>query len=263
MRARRETVSRTMGVLRKLRPEELERRQEELAQVATQLQRSNSCEACGSSAPHSPESAAAAIRRHADAGRGWAQYMLGDKYQSGVGVDQSLEMGYSWLVKAAAQKRPHPNAAYALGRCRRGGIGVRADAAAALAWLRPIAEAGHAGAMHQMGQIYQHGWGVNPSAEGAVSWWLRGAEEGSRECQSDLGCCYERGAGVPREEAQARRWFAAAAEQGDPKAQFNLGGMLYRDGSADAVRQAIELCRKAAAQDDQDAIRMLKELGIS
>ena len=140
---------------------------------------------------------------------------------------------------------------------------MRADAAAALAWLRPIAEAGHAGAMHQMGQIYQHGWGVNPSAEGAVSWWLRGAEEGSRECQSDLGCCYERGAGVPREEAQARRWFAAAAEQGDPKAQFNLGGMLYRDGSADAVRQAIELCRKAAAQDDQDAIRMLKELGIS
>ena len=233
-------------------------------ELLAELERSDQCDLCRAAAPHSPEAAAAAVRHHAEAGKAWAQYMLGNKYQSGSGVPKDHACAFEWFHKAATSPTPPPNAAQALGSAYLAGAGVHADYAEALRWLRPAAVAGHATAMHNLGRMYADGLGVRQSPEEAAKWWLRGAEAGSHNCQSDLGCCYENGDGVPQSDVHARQWFLAAAEQGNATAQFNYGGILFRTGQAtgqpELLREAVEWCRKSAASGYADAVQMLRQL---
>ena len=233
-------------------------------ELLEELERSDKCDLCRAAAPHSPEASCEAVRRHAEAGRSWAMYMLGNKYQTGAGVRADQRLAFEWFQRAATHPQPHPNASQALGSVYLAGAGVRADPKEALRWLLPAAEAGHATAMHNLGQMYSEGLGVRRDAKEAARWWLRGAEAGSHQCQSDLGCCYENGEGVARSDAEASRWFLAAAEQGNATAQFNVGGALFRQGQAqgrpELCREAVTWCRKSAAQGNSDAMQMLRQL---
>ena len=233
-------------------------------ELLEKLERSDRCDLCRAAAPHSPEASFEAVRRHAEAGRSWAMYMLGNKYQAGTGVPKNDALAFEWFRRAATHPAPHPNASQALGSVYLAGAGVRADPKEARRWLLPAAEAGHATAMHNLGQMYAGGLGVRRDAKEAARWWLRGAEAGSHQCQSDLGCCYENGEGVGRCDAEARRWFLAAAEQGNATAQFNVGGVLFRQGQAEGrpelCREAVTWCRKSAAQGNGDAVQMLRQL---
>ena len=259
---RRDELSRRLAELKRQPRESVDRAAAK--ELLEELERSDRCDLCRAQAPHSPEASFEAVRRHAEAGRPWAMYMLGNKYQTGAGVGTDHRKAYEWFQKAAIHPRPHPNAAQALGSVYLAGAGVRADYAEALRWLRPAADAGHATAMHNLGQMYSEGLGVRRSAQEAARWWLRGAEEGSHQCQSDLGCCYEHGEGVRQSDAEAQRWFTAAAEQGNATAMYNLGGVLFRNGQAqgrpELLREAVEWCRKAAAGGNADAVAMLKQL---
>ena len=259
---RREELGRRMNELKKQPLESVDR--EAAKQLVEELERTDKCDLCRAPAPHSPEASFEAVRRHAESGKAWAQYMLGNKYQVGAGVAKSHELAHEWFKRAAAHAEPHPNAAQALGSTYLAGAGVRVDYKEALRWLLPAAEAGHATAMHNLGQMHSQGLGVRRSAAEAVSWWLRGAEAGSHQCQSDLGCCYENGTGVAQSVTEAARWFLAAAEQGNATAQYNYGGLLFRkghaEGSLDLMQQAVEWCRKSATSGNADAINMLKRL---
>ena len=254
---RREDVGRRMAEVRKLKMGQVDRA--EVARILADLEETNKCPVCRGSAPHSPSDSAAAVQRHADAGRPWALYQLATRYRDGVGVKRDPEQARQWLERAAAHPNANPNAAAALGVACLSGLGAPQDVGKALKLLRPAAEAGDAAAMHGLGQMYGEGLGVRRSISDAISWWARGAELGSHECQSDLGCCYEAGTGVVQSEEEARRWFLAAAEQGNPTAMFNLGGALFRSGEK---KGAIEWCQKAARAGNKDAADKLRELGV-
>ena len=261
---RREELSRRVAELRQQPRESID--PHALQELKGELERSDKCDLCRADAPHSPEASFETVRRHAEAGKAWAQYMLGNKYQAGAGTARDLEQAFEWFRRAAAHPQAHPNgcAAQALGSVYLAGAGVPQDYRQALRWLRPAAAAGHPQAMHNLGQMYSEGLGVRRDAKEAARWWLEGAEAGSHQCQSDLGCCYENGEGVAQSDEEARRWFRAAAEQGNATAQFNFGGALFRAGQAqrrpELLREAVEWCRKSAAQGNKDAIGMMKQL---
>ena len=224
----------------------------------------DTCELCHTTAPNTPADKFEAVRRHAEAGEGWALVMLGNKYQSGSGVARNPRLAFECFKRATLHPDPHPSAWQTLGSAYLAGTGVETDYKEAKRWLMPAAEAGHAIAMHNMGQIFSQGLGVRSDQKKAAEWWLRGAQAGSHECQCELGCAYESGEGVSASEAQARRWLLAAAKQGNATAQFKYGGLLFRVGKADGepemLREAVEWCRKSAQGGHVDAMQMLKQV---
>ena len=264
--SRREELSRRVNELRAKPKASVD--PASVQELKWELERSDTCDLCRSPAPHSPEASAAAVRAHAEKGKAWAMYMLGNKYETGSGVPKDHVAAFRWFEKAATHAQPHPNAAQGLGALYLAGAGSSRlfgpNYKQALRWLRPAAEAGHATAMHNLGQMFSEGLGVRRSAEDAAKWWLKGAEAGSHQCQSDIGCCYETGIGVAKSDEEAMRWFLASAEQGNATAQYNLGGVLFRTGQATArpamLREALEWCRKSAAQGNPDAMHMLRQL---
>jgi hypothetical protein len=72
--------------------------------------------------------------------------------------------------------------------------------------------------------------------------------------QRVVGDFYLKGVGVEGSAIEAQRWLAAAAEQGNTAAMVLLGGVILQNPvSADLYPEAVELFRRAAAQDNVDA----------
>ena len=97
----------------------------------------------------------------------------------------------------------------------------------------------------------------------AEAWYRQGAEKGDASAQFKLGLCYALGLGVTKDEAKAFGWFRKAAEQGHARSLYVVG-VSYDDGigvAKDAAR-AIECIKLAAAADEEDAKKWLKDHGI-
>jgi uncharacterized protein len=113
-------------------------------------------------------------RKAADLGNSWAQFLLGEFYSKGNGVDQDDQEAAKWWRKAAEQ--------------------------------------GEKWAQYELGTCYATGRGVPLHDQEAVKWWTKAAEMGSWRACYDLGICYARGKGIPRNKVQAYRWLRIAAE---------------------------------------------------
>lgn len=129
-----------------------------------------------------------------------------------------------------------------------------ANATAAIAKYKPLAERGNAAAQFNMGMIYNEGYGVAADDAAAAVWFRKSAEQGFVRAQSNLGLLYLIGHGVPQDYDQAARWFTKAAQQGDSIAQENLGAMYAKgEGVPRDERLAIEWSQKAADQGNEKA----------
>jgi hypothetical protein len=102
------------------------------------------------------------------------------------------------------------------------GLGRAEDAPLAAVWLRRAAERGHTLAQHNLGNAYAAGRGVEQSDRLAVEWWLKAAAAGDAIPQLRLGEAYEEGRGVARDLAAARRWYGEAARRGNAAGQKAL-----------------------------------------
>ncbi len=104
------------------------------------------------------------------------------------------------------------------------------DFAAAMAFLRPLADEGNAKAQFHLGRMYAFGQGVEQDPREAVAWYRKAAEQGNADAEYVLAVMVEDGAASsPRDAAEARAWLRQAAEQGGFNAQFRLG-MAYAKG---------------------------------
>ncbi|MFN4162914.1 MAG: tetratricopeptide repeat protein, partial [Stenotrophomonas sp.] len=91
-------------------------------------------------------------------------------------------------------------AQWVLGECWSEGLGMdAAEQEQAVAWYRRAAEQGHAGAQRSFGWCNEHGEGVEQNVEQAAAWWRRAAEQGHAGAQHSLGWCYEHGRGVEQD----------------------------------------------------------------
>jgi len=124
------------------------------------------------------------LRRWVEKGKAWAQSMLGDRYNDGVGVEQSYQQAAEFSKLSANQ--------------------------------------GHARAQYNLGILYKNGQGVDQSYERAAEYYEAGARQGHAGAQSNLGLLYLIGQGVEQSNEVARMWLMKAAEQGKEQAVKGL-----------------------------------------
>jgi TPR repeat protein len=91
----------------------------------------------------------------------------------------------------------------------------RADYAAALRLLGPLANQGVASAQGYLGLMYENGRGVPPNYAEAMKWYRLAADQGEVSAQINLGVMYATGRGVPQDYVEALKWFRLAAGQGE------------------------------------------------
>jgi len=144
----------------------------------------NSCPLCRTKYPTSKEETIERLRPWVEKGKAWAQCMLGQKYDNGVGVEQSYQTARELFELSASQ--------------------------------------GWATAQFSLGVLYQEGQGVDQSDERAAEYYEAAATQGYGMAQSNLGFLYVTGNGVEQSNEKARKWWMKAAEQGVDGAIENL-----------------------------------------
>ncbi len=144
--------------------------------------------------------------RAAEAGDARAQYLLGVKHETGIGVTASDRQAAEWFGRAAAQ--------------------------------------GHAEAQFKLAVMYEAGRGVPADLGEAVRLYRAAAESGLAEAQYNLGVAYLNGSGVDRDVAEAFAWIALAADGGAAAAadlRGRLAEVLTGDLEVAANARAVEL----------------------
>lgn len=140
------------------------------------------------------------------------------------------------------------------------GQGVKKDAAEAFAWMKRSAERGYPPGMNDLAIFYERGLGTAPDRTQAETWCRRAADKGHIEASVQYGI-YQREDG---NNGEAMRYFEKAARAGHPDGQVWLASCyLYGIGTKENKEEARTWLEKAAAQHEENAIRLLREeLGI-
>lgn len=146
-------------------------------------------------------------------------------------------------LKAAAEKG-HRKAQYRLGLCYDKGRGVTEDDVLAVKWYSKSAAQEYAKAQYQLGKCYKNGEGVEKDRKKAVQLFAKAARQDNAEAQLALGKSYMKGKGVEADPKKAKSWLTKAVKH--PK-----------DG-----KEIVAELRKEAAAGDEDAIAILKMVGM-
>ena len=120
------------------------------------------------------------LRRWVEKGKAWAQNMLGQRYERGIGVEQSDQQAKELFELSANQ--------------------------------------GHANAQCRLGDMYRTGQGVDQSYEKAAEYYEAAARQGYGMAQCNLGVAYATGNGVEQSNETGRKWLLKSAEQGEENA---------------------------------------------
>lgn len=161
----------------------------------------------------------------AERGDAAAQHGVGNLFNSGLGVPESLDQAVFWYQKAADQG--YAEAQFDLWRLHyyQGDLHYYRDDGQAVFWYQKAAEQGHAEAQFALGLLYINGDGVSRDYARALFWFRRAAEQGHVNSYLLLGSMHKNGEGVVRNYAQAVYWYQKAADQRDFYGQSYLADM--------------------------------------
>ena len=136
----------------------------------------NTCPLCRANHPASQEEAIEKLRPWVEKGKAWAQCLLGQRYEHGLGVDQSYQQARELFELSTSQG--NADAQYSLGFMYREGRGVDQSYERAAEYYEAAAKQGHDSAQYNLGVAYANGHGVEQSIETAREWWMKAAEQG-------------------------------------------------------------------------------------
>ena len=197
--------------------------------------------------PEDDAEAAKWYRLAAEQGHAGAQYLLGEMYYDGHGVEQDYTTALKWYRRSAEQNQA--GAPFGLGRMYYFGKGVPQDHAEAAKWFRHAAQQDDHRAQFALGLMYEEGEGVPQDYLEAVKWYRRSAEQGYADAQANLGSMFYFGKGVVKDYAAAIRWYRRGAERNQAHALFGLGRMYYfGDGVPQDHAEAAKWYQRAAEQ---------------
>ena len=194
------------------------------------------------------------LRSLATDGDAAAQFDLGDRYRTGLGVPQDNGEAARWYRLAADQG--YAAAQFSLGVMYVNGRGVPQDDGEAARWYRLAADQGYAAAQNDLGQMYVNGRGVPQDDGEAIRWFRLAADQGYVKAQFILGLMYGSGQGVPQDYITAYMWVDLAAAQGHEnarEARDTLAEAMSAEQIAAAQRAAREVAGVATA-DERPAI---------
>ena len=113
----------------------------------------------------------------------------------------------------------HAESQFLCGQMYRKGLGVQANDKLALGWYRRAAKQGHLEGQMACGSIYEEGRGTAVDLKRALGWYERAAKQGCVEAQLKCGYMYYGGRAETRDPKKARRWLESAAENGNEEAR--------------------------------------------
>lgn len=138
------------------------------------------------------------------------------------------------------------------------GLGTKRDYSKAMIWYRRAADQGFAPSQYDIGLMYAEGEGVKLDPVQAMMWFRKSAEQGFLQAQVKLAEI----AIAQGNNAEAFFWWKNAADAGDALSMFNIASAYFAGRGVEKDRsKAIEYYRKARSAGNEDADRILKELG--
>jgi len=184
-----------------------------------------------------------------------AQVGLGNAYESGQGVPESLTEAARWYERAAAAG--HVGAQVNLATMYLEGQGVRRNTALAARWYREAAGRGDAHAQFSLGVLLESGVaGVARDVAAAATWFRKAGEQRLYLAQYRLGRLYQDGRGVARNTREAAAWYRQAADQDHAEAQIALGELHGPGGELEDVVEAHKWLNLAASRWKSEALRV-------
>jgi TPR repeat protein len=208
------------------------------------------------------------------------QYELAKKYETGAGVERSLETAIDLYEQAAHQG--HSQSMLRLGILYYNGevLGGTIKADNELAWLWFTFAAAH-GQLQATGdaeviakdlhpsilrdlkmhaaETLLEGNEVPASVDKSVELYRSLAEDGSAKAAEILGALYMEGKLVPRQPGLASAWYEKAAVAGSFRAMYGLAKIAESE-SPPNLPKALELYRKAARKGDARSMYRLGEM---
>lgn len=118
-----------------------------------------------------------------------------------------------------AAEQGHMESQFLCGQMYRRGVGVEANDRLALNWYKRAAKQGHLGGQMACGSIYEEGRGTAIDLKRALSWYEQAAKQGCVDAQLKCGYMYYGGRAETRNPKKARRWMESAAESGNEEAK--------------------------------------------
>ena len=113
----------------------------------------------------------------AENGENEAQYVLGEMYLKGNGLNKNLDEAIKWLTKAANSK--NPSAQFSLGSIYLNGDYLIKDNSKAFYWMTLSANNNHIDAQYWLGKMYLEGIGTSVQKETAFTLFEKSAQAGS------------------------------------------------------------------------------------
>ncbi len=181
-------------------------------------------------------------------GNSWTQYILGQMYEQGEGVEKDIEKAVEYYIQAV-------NRGYvSRDRSASDALGELALQGNRLAQRQIVekAEKGDAWAQYSLGQMYEQGVGVEKDIERAVECYIQAVDRGhwsSKRTASDaLGELALQGNRL------AQTWIVEKAEKGVAWTQYTLGQMYEQGvGVEKDIEKAVECYIKSANQEPSNA----------
>jgi TPR repeat protein len=207
---------------------------------------------------HAKDEKAAAywFEKAAIQGNVYAQKMLGDLYEDGIGVQKNPSLSADWRTKAA--NRGNTEAQLKLGKMYLDGDGVEKDEAKGEFWLNRAATEGNSEAQFLMGKLYHE----RKNQEVAGNWLAKSAAQGYKDAIGFLQFMEDFGYRVEETFHQGPAKFQRLAEDGDPEAQYQLA-MRYESGASGVKQdheQALHWFQLAANNGHIKAMRSLAHI---
>ena len=178
-----------------------------------------------------------------------AQFLVGECYDYGRGVEENKEIAYQWYKKASDAGHVESHAlvgdAY-----RYAWYGFKEDKDKAFKLYEKGAKAGDGYAQLQLGSCYEDGDGTLAIKKDAFIWYKKAAENDMIAAKCYVGRCYAYGIGTNPNPAEGIKWLKEAADEGNSEA-LDILGYIYFEGIAGKVdyNKAIEYFQQAADAD--------------
>ncbi len=140
------------------------------------------------------------VKKKAMEGDAEAQWILGNAYLFGRGVEKNKEEAER-LWELAEQNRK-------ANKQKPADLVTKSVSSPNLTGnILAYAQAGDAGRQYQMGRMCFYGDGMPQDYEAAVKWWQKAAEQGNYDAQLSLVKAYRNGEGVAKDEKLANYWL--------------------------------------------------------
>lgn len=194
------------------------------------------------------------LLKSAEMGYDSAQYMIGEMYYIGAGVEENDSEALRWYKKAAEQGHGLAQLDAADELLHESLYSGNGSLEEAIKLYEAAAAQGVSQAQYQLSKLYYRGLGVEKDEKRSFDLCRQAAMNGNVKAQVDLGDKFLKESGTEKNVAQAVLWYKAAAEQGDDVAQNYMGQYYlgYYGGNINK-EEALHWFIKSAKQGNSDA----------